>query len=321
MREARPAFRAVLARAASGAAGLPGGPGAPGLPDGPPGAAGPGGRGAGGSGTNFFSAATFEYKFVDVKSDRKEFEKVITQHGKDGWEFCGSERFAQTDIVLVFKKRKGGGFGGFGGGGFGGGGFGGGFGDFSESTGPGAFGGFGGPGMTGPGVGGPGGRPGMGSGGGNRFEVFPLKHAAVDEVASALQKAFADANLRIVAEKSSNAVVIVSVDPAKLQDVIKMLESLDAKAAKSGTGPDGPKPGAGPGSGAPSAPGMFLNVFHMKNAKAEEMLVVLQKLYPNTEVAADPRTNTVVARADEKTLSEMRVLISKLDNLDSVKQR
>ncbi len=71
---------------------------------------------------NAAPSPAWEYKFVDVRSDRKAFESAITQHGKDGWEFCSSERFGPAELVLVFKKSKGGAsgfnpFGGFGGGG------------------------------------------------------------------------------------------------------------------------------------------------------------------------------------------------------------
>jgi len=54
------------------------------------------------------SSSTVEHKFVDVKNDRKAFETAIAQQGKEGGSSCGSERFAQGELVLVFKKAKGG---------------------------------------------------------------------------------------------------------------------------------------------------------------------------------------------------------------------
>jgi hypothetical protein len=52
----------------------------------------------------------WEYKFVDIGGDRKEYEKVITQNGRDGWEFCESNRMKDGNkdvLVLVFKKPRG----------------------------------------------------------------------------------------------------------------------------------------------------------------------------------------------------------------------
>jgi RNA polymerase sigma factor (sigma-70 family) len=269
-----------------------GGGGAP--PGGPPPMGGGGGLpGMMGMGMAGFAPANWDYKFVDVKSDRKEFEKVITQHGKEGWEFCSSERFGQGELVLVFKKSKG--VVGFGGGGFGG------------------AGGGGGMGMGGPGVPlGPGG--GFGGGGQNQFEVFQLKHASAADVVTALQKAFPKVNLKAVAEKMSNSVVIVSADPASMKDIAKFITELDAK--------DRPKPGpAGGAGGAPGGPmggvpkpaESAINIFNLKFAKAEEMVTVMKKLYPNADMTADPRTNTVIVRADVDTLGELRALMARLD--------
>jgi type II secretory pathway component GspD/PulD (secretin) len=47
----------------------------------------------------------------------------------------------------------------------------------------------------------------------------------------------------------------------------------------------------------------------------------LTKLFPNAEMVADPRTNTVIARADEKTLDELKMLITRLEAQDSFKQK
>ena len=72
-----------------------------------------GGRGGeGGMPGMGMAAHTWEYKFVDIRNDRMEFERTITQHGKDGWEYCSSERNLPPDrsrgTGLVFKKQKGG---------------------------------------------------------------------------------------------------------------------------------------------------------------------------------------------------------------------
>lgn len=73
---------------------------------------------AGGSTFGEFGIApssAVNYKFVDIRSDRKAFEAMVTQQGKEGWEFCGSERFGPAELTLVFKKTKADGVGGSGG--------------------------------------------------------------------------------------------------------------------------------------------------------------------------------------------------------------
>src|SRR5262249_25685166 len=51
-----------------------------------------------------------EYKFVGIKSDRKAFEQTNTQKGEDGVGVCGAGRVGEGELVLVFKKAKGGSF-------------------------------------------------------------------------------------------------------------------------------------------------------------------------------------------------------------------
>ncbi|HEY1187282.1 MAG TPA: sigma-70 family RNA polymerase sigma factor [Gemmata sp.] len=268
--------------------------GAPGQPGMSPGGAGTGPVGMPGMMGGFSGVHTppVDYKFVDIKTDRKAFEQTISQQGKEGWEFCGSERFGQTELTLVFKKAKsavtGGGFGGvgtLGGGGFGRAGGGGG--------------GFGGTVPLGPGTVPPGAFP-TPAGGDNVFQVVPLKSASADDVVKALQKQFENKNLRAVAERAANAVVIVSGDKDVIKSALKAIAELDAKAAKSNA---------------------LLNVFNLKNSSAEEMVTVLKKLYPNAEMTADPRTNTIIARGDEKNIEELRLLIARLDSLESVKPK
>jgi type II secretory pathway component GspD/PulD (secretin) len=55
------------------------------------------------------------------------------------------------------------------------------------------------------------------------------------------------------------------------------------------------------------------SVFNLKHAKAEELVAVLQKLFPGVDMAADSRTNAIVARADEKLLDDVRMLLTRLD--------
>jgi type II secretory pathway component GspD/PulD (secretin) len=51
----------------------------------------------------------------------------------------------------------------------------------------------------------------------------------------------------------------------------------------------------------------------LKHAKAEELVAVLQKVFPNVDIAADSRTNALVVRADEKLLDDVRTLLTRLD--------
>ncbi len=75
-------------------------------------------------------------------------------------------------------------------------------------------------------------------------------------------------------------------------------------------GPLGPAMGPGPGGPKPEA---VFNVFVLKQAKSEEMVTVLQKLFPNGTLTADPRTNSIILRGDGKTLEELKALLDKLD--------
>jgi type II secretory pathway component GspD/PulD (secretin) len=56
-----------------------------------------------------------------------------------------------------------------------------------------------------------------------------------------------------------------------------------------------------------------ISVLTLKHAKAAEILKVLGGLFPTVEMIDDPRTNSLVVRADEKTLAELKELLSKLD--------
>lgn len=295
-----------------GASGYPGAPGRPprtdSADDPPPGF----GR---------LAAATWEYKFVDVAAERKEFEKVITQHGKDGWEFCGSERFLaenKAEFVLVFKRSKGGtGFGGLGG----------------EMMMPGM------PGMARPGgLGGAGGGPKRApadkpEGGGESpreliQRTFKLKHASPLEVGTGLRKALPNARgLTFGGPLDDSSQLRVNADPETMKAVEKLVEELDAKVAKSGgkptPGPMGGPSGASPmgnpsgmsglATGPPIKPPGVIQFFDLKHAKADELATVLKKLYPSVDMTGDPRTNALIVRADRETLMQITELLQRLD--------
>ncbi|MBA4062905.1 MAG: hypothetical protein C0501_04200 [Isosphaera sp.] len=74
-----------------------------------------------------------------------------------------------------------------------------------------------------------------------------------------------------------------------------------------------PAPAQG-GDRVPAArPAGQLNVIELKNAAAGETAELLKKLFPGSEFAADARTNSVVVRGDERTLEEVRALVTRLD--------
>jgi len=189
------------------------------------------------------AAPGWEHKFVDVKNDRKEFEKVITQQGKDGWEFCSSERFAQGDLVLVFKKRKGdsGGTGGSG----------------NLMTPRGRFGDnnlgrpAGGdedvkpapadnavdpnrPARPAPGRGGTGspmGGPPAGASVPASLTIFTLKHAKATEMAEVLKKVFAPQGVEVTADPRTNRLIVRSDDDT-IPAVKRIVEQLDVDVPK-----------------------------------------------------------------------------------------
>lgn len=299
---------------ARGGPGGAGGPGAPpagrGSTGGPPpgmgggAAAGPGpGAGMMGGGFGAPASPATEYKFADIKSDRKVFEQTITQHGRDGWEFCGSERFGQGELTLVFKKTKppailGGGPGGGGGmgapGGFGGGG------------GGGSGGRAGGAGGAGGGTGGGGGRPGAAGrgameidlGGGRpapggfagpapQFLTVAVQQEKAAQFVSEFRKRFP--SVQFEAELKTGTIK-VSGDPATLAAVTKFVEEFDNPARE--------------------AP---LTVIPLKNADAQELEPVLKRVFAGAQIVAEARSNTLIVRADEKTVRELTEVIQVLD--------
>ncbi len=225
----------------------------PGMPPG----GGQGGVVIAGGGTT-----TWDYKFIDLKSDDRDlFEKEIKQAGTQGWEFCGSERLRKandgTQLVLVFKKHHGGevqfghfsgGLGGMGGSGAMGGGFGGGRPGMGGFSGP--------PGMEGGFFGvPPGGLPGGKAAPGDPkadsvLRVIKLKNASAADVAAALSTAFGNKlnGAVIVAEPVSNT-ILVKANSDLFKEITKIIEELDDAGSK----PAGPMGPGGPGKGGPNS--------------------------------------------------------------------
>jgi RNA polymerase sigma factor (sigma-70 family) len=227
----------------------------------------------GGSGFSGFASsgpAAWDYKFLHIDGEQKEFERVITQNGRDGWEYCESQRMndGKRDVlVLVFKKPRGA-RGAMGGGGMGS------VGGMSSMLGAGGFGG-GMPMQPFPG-GGLGGFPGMepgfpgGSGASARFtagdieaRTHRLKTTNATELARSIEKALPKAKtLKVVPEPTSNMIIIVA-DTATMKDVLRIIEEHEGKEAPSagggtrtGSSGGGSRPPAGGGGGAPGRPGV-----------------------------------------------------------------
>jgi RNA polymerase sigma factor (sigma-70 family) len=328
-------------------AGGEGGGGDPFQPGAPDGAQGRGPRG--GPLAVLAGASAWEYKFVDIRNDRREFERTLTEQGKDGWEYAGSERDfpnqGRGELVLVFKKPRGGGTL-FGGGGFGGSGFGG-------------MPGFGGGGAGGGGVEMP---PLPGLGGGVRFagadveaRTHRLRTAKAADVAAAIEKAHPKAQtLKVVAEPRTNMLVIVA-DSATMRDAVKMVEKLDGgpggaegfdptQPPRGGPGRPpvgGPGPGLGSPDGAGGRPGRGMgfpgggpgpmgggglgpagggpvrsgpvHIVTLKHALAQELAPVVERVFPNAAVTAEPRSNQLIIRAEDRVLKEIDELIVRLD--------
>ena len=83
---------------------------------------------------------------------------------------------------------------------------------------------------------------------------------------------------------------------ATIMQVRKTIAALDAPAAERG--------------GAGERP---IHVFPLKNAKANDTVPVLQKVFTGLAVTADERTNSLIIRADQETLTEVAKLLERLD--------
>ncbi|MDY3552502.1 sigma-70 family RNA polymerase sigma factor [Gemmata sp. JC717] len=327
--------------------GGPGGAGG-GAPGAPPGAAFPGigrpvpggGTGIGASGMGAFSGPVttptpnVEHKFVDIKSDRKAFEAAIAQHGNAGWEFCGAERFGQGELTLVFKKVKPG----------------------NSAFLGGALGGVGSEGGSAAGT-----SSGGGVQAPERSwqSLQRLANSTGDTVDLGAIPPQTREWLKGITERSGGIPLPESGTMTKAQylDYLARNEAARAAAGSSGgnspggnsrtgtpgSGGSAPRPsgggfgssgmggwgssggspsgGWGPGGPAGTPPSKHINVFSLKVSKADEMILTLKPLFPNTDLSADPRTNTILVRGDEKTLDELRTLIARLEGIESAKPK
>jgi hypothetical protein len=175
-----------------------------------------------------------EHKLVSVRlNDRDGFEKAITAAGKDGWEFCGSERFEKLEwnsgtgvtttgeIVLVFKRTAGGTA-------------------VSGMMGPGGMGAGSSGGRGGRGGGGAGGTPGRGTPGDPAADplsppaakppltVIKIRNAAAADLVVVVNNLFPSVDL--TAEPRTNQ-LIFRADPQTLREIEELLLQLDVEDA------------------------------------------------------------------------------------------
>ncbi len=258
------------ARGGGGPPTPPGPAGGPAGPVGPPPAAGGGGF----AGGMMSARALWEYKFVVAKLPAKEFVKLFTDMGNDGWEYCGTlkggfgdNQIAEAkktfpdkivsesggDEALVFKRSKGGAMRGFGGGG---------------PFGPGGGGGAGFPGAPGGGAGGPGGLPGA-PGGVPDLPGLPGGAAPAS--------------------------------PGK------------GAPGGSGFGSSAGAPPGGSAAGAAAGGRKNITVIALKNADATSMSSILSRVFRNVTITPDDRTNSLIIDANPQTLDDVKMLVERLD--------
>ena len=51
----------------------------------------------------------------------------------------------------------------------------------------------------------------------------------------------------------------------------------------------------------------------LKHASAQELATVVNRVFPTADVTAEPRSNQLIIRADDKTVEEIKKLITQLD--------
>ena len=169
------------------------------------------------------------------------------------------------------------------------------------------------------------------------FQIFPLKHAASDILASQITTAFTNRPgygsylapmVSVVSDPRTNA-LIVQASPRDIAEVAAMIQKLDV-----------------PGGEITS----FVRSFPLKNALAQDLASVLQNAFSNNSnqqrqamlslggvdekgnlvrssvqynvtVVAEPRSNTLLVTAPPETMSLVAAIIAQLDQLPSAESR
>jgi type II secretory pathway component GspD/PulD (secretin) len=80
-------------------------------------------------------------------------------------------------------------------------------------------------------------------------------------------------------------------------------------------GPVGGLGTLGPGGGGfnPYGTGVPVHVVKLRNAAAQDLATVISRVFPSASITAEPRSNQLIIRADDKTNEEIEKLIGRLD--------
>ena len=130
--------------------------------------------------------------------------------------------------------------------------------------------------------------------------VFYLKYAKADSVVDIIAGVYADSDCRIAFEPRLNA-IIVQGDPKAIEQLEKLIESLDRPAMKE---PEEPT----------EAP--MLRAYDVAETDAETVYMVLQTLLagrPDVRISVDAKTNRVIAFGRTGDHEIIRSTIEELD--------
>jgi len=169
-------------------------------PGGYPGAGGGGSAVGPGPGMSAAPKPRVEHALVDLPKSEKQLADLFNKRQAEGWEFAGQVELSGKFQKLAFKRPV------------------------AKSTGTGI-------GMPG-GMPGAGGEGGFGEGGGARqapedqYAVLRLKHAKAADVSAALTKLFST-DTRIVAEQTSNSIIIVGASEKVMTVLKKIVDEID----------------------------------------------------------------------------------------------
>jgi type II secretory pathway component GspD/PulD (secretin) len=140
----------------------------------------------------------------------------------------------------------------------------------------------------------------------------------------------------VVAEPVSNT-ILLSTSSDLFKQLAQLISDLDAAHEKgpmsgsgtsgatllpgsTGTSPGGATPGstktgtsAGPPRGRSEDVPSSITVMKLKHAKAEEISLVLKKVFQTVEITSDPRTNQLIVQGIDEQVMKIRELIVQLD--------
>ncbi len=131
--------------------------------------------------------------------------------------------------------------------------------------------------------------------GGHRMEIFSLKHAETQSIVRLLASVIAEEfpDVRISEDKRLNSILLWGPDDAKAR-AAELIQRLDVPAGR----PESRQ----------------VKVFQLEYAEAGEMVeLVVNALGPKGSVAADNRTNSILATGPEEELKVVEAVLMQLD--------